>query len=258
MWEVHLKNGQALVLLSLWMLTLGWASGDDPGSVPDYTATALAAEGRPAEDRDRDEGRKPGQVLAFLGIEPGDRVAELMSGKGWYVEILSRVVGPKGQVFAHNSPFVLERFAEGALSTRLKNPDLANVTRINADLDKMKLPDGLDAVMIVLFYHDTYWQKVDRAKMNAEVFASLKPGGVYGIIDHSAEPGSGDRDVYTLHRVDEALVKQEILAAGFVLDGESDLLANPKDTRDYNVFRDVRTNRDNTDRFILRFKKPMN
>jgi predicted methyltransferase len=240
-----------------WIVVLGVSvvAGDGVG-VSEKMRKALSAEGRPAEDKARDAGRKPAEVLSFMGIGEGARVAELMCGRGWYVEVLSRVVGPSGRVFAHNSPFVLRRFAEAPLSRRLKNPDLANVTRVDAPLDEMTLPGELDAVLIVLFYHDTYWQDVDRARMNAAVFQALKPGGVYGVIDHRAEPGSGARDVQTLHRVDEALVKQEIIAAGFVLDGESDLLANPADTRDYNVFRDVRTDRDNTDRFVLRFRKP--
>ena len=109
---------------------------------------------------------------------------------------------------------------------------------------------------MVLFYHDTYWQGVDRTKMNKAVFDALAPGGIFGIVDHVAEAGSGDRDVSSLHRVDPELVKKELLAAGFVLDGESSILHNPEDRHDYNVFRDVRTNRDQTDRFVYRFRKP--
>ena len=207
---------------------------------------------RPEEDVKRDADRKPQQVMDFFGITPGQTVVELMAGGGYYVELLSQRVGPAGKVFAHNSPFVLKRFAEAPITDRLARPGLSNATRLDTELDDPKLPSGLDAVMIVLFYHDTYWQGVDRPKMNAAIFAALKPGGVYGVIDHYAENGSRDRDVETLHRVDAELVKAEILAAGFELDAESDLLRHPEDDRTTNVFR----MRGKTDRFVFRFRRP--
>ena len=228
-----------------------WAG--EPGQ---HLTKAVSAADRPEDDKARDAHRKPAEVLAFFGLESGDSVVELMSGSGYYIDILSRAVGPKGKTYAHNSPFVLKRFAEGPLSKRLENPSLDNVIRLNTELDDPNLPKDIDMVIIVLFYHDTYWQEVDREKMNRAVFDALKPGGVYGVIDHHAQAGSGARDVKTLHRVEAALVKKEIESAGFVFDGESDLLRHPEDTRDYNVFRDARTNRDRTDRFIYRFKKP--
>jgi len=226
--------------------------------LPAHLVKAVDHPNRPEADRDRDAGRKPAETLAFFGVKPGMRVVELMAGQGWYVEILARAVGEKGRVYAHNSPFVLERFAEGPLSARLEKPDLDNVVRINAPLDDPQLPDEVDAVLIFLFYHDAYWQKVNRPAMNRAVFEALKPGGVYGIVDHHAKPGSGAEAVQTLHRVDADLVKREILAAGFTLEAESDLLANPKDTRDYNVFRfrEAGMERDRTDRFVYLFRKP--
>jgi predicted methyltransferase len=109
----------------------------------------------------------------------------------------------------------------------------------------------------VLNYHDFVWQKVDRAKLNKAVFAALKPGGVYGIVDSSAAKGSGLRDVESLHRIDEDAVKQEITAAGFKLDGESDVLRNPDDPRDWNSSpRAAGDKRGTSDRFTLRFVKP--
>lgn len=212
------------------------------------------ADTRPAEDVARDADRKPSEVLDFFGIDEGMRVVELMAGRGYYVHMLAQRVGPSGHVYAHNSPFVLKRFAEKPLSDRLADPALANVERLDTELDDPRLPEGLDAVMIVIFYHDTYWQEVDRAKMNAAVFAALKPGGVYGVIDHHAEAGSGDRDVKRLHRVDAELVKREIVAAGFELEAESDLLRHPEDDRTINVFDEAI--RGKTDRFVYRFRKP--
>ena len=228
-----------------------------PDNVPQHLKKAVEDTTRPAEERERDAGRKPAEVLHFFELEPGDRVAELQTGRGWYLGILSRAVGEKGMAFGQNNPFVSERFVKDSVTKRIDAEKLTNTTYAVQELDDLKLPENLDLVVMVLFYHDTYWQKVDREKMNKAVFEALAPGGVFGIVDHVAEAGSGDRDVQSLHRVDPELVKKELLAAGFVLDGESDLLRNPDDTHDYNVFRDVRTNRDQTDRFVYKFRKPI-
>jgi predicted methyltransferase len=242
------------------------ACGASPPSPGEPTAPAAASAtppagekyaapvdtGRPPEDAARDADRKPQEVMDFFGITPGQTVVELMAGRGYYAELLSQRVGPNGKVYAHNSPFVLKRFAEEPLTARLARPSLANVERLDTELDAPGLPDGVDAVVIVLFYHDTYWQEVDRKAMNDAVFRALKPGGIYGVVDHHAEAGSGDRDVQSLHRVDAELVKEEILEAGFELDGESDLLRHPEDDRKTNVFK----MRGKTDRFTLRFRKP--
>ena len=217
---------------------------------------AIDTDARPAEDRARDAGRKPAEVLHFLGIGPGMTVAEMMAGAGYYVEVLARVVGPEGTVYAQNNKFVLERFAEKPLSERLENPDLGHVVRLDRELDDPGLPVGqLDAVLMILFYHDTFWMGADRSKMNRAIFDSLKPGGTYAIIDHHAESGSGDRDVKTIHRIDIELVKKDILAAGFELAAESDLLRNPDDDHTINVFKPEI--RGQTDRFVLHFRKPV-
>lgn len=216
---------------------------------------AVETDARPAEDRERDADRKPIDVLRFFHVQPGQVVAELMGGRGYYTEILSRAVGPKGKVYAQNNKFVLEKFAEEPLSKRLEHPDLANVVRIDRELDDPGLPVGaLDHALMILFYHDTFWMEVDRTKMNEAVFAALKPGGIYGIVDHHAQAGSKDRDVKTLHRIDVEVVKSEVLAAGFELVAESDVLAHPEDDRLRNVFDEAI--RGKTDRFVLAFRKP--
>jgi predicted methyltransferase len=216
--------------------------------------SAVPSRPRPEEDVERDADRRPQEVLKFFEVQEGQSVVELMAGRGYYVDVIARVVGPTGKVYAHNSPFVLERFAEGPISQRLTNPALAHVARIDTELDAPDLPKGVDAVLMILFYHDTYWQEVDRAKMNAAVFEALEPGGIYGIVDHHAEPGSGSRDVKSLHRIEASLVEKEILAAGFELVEGSDLLAHPEDDRKTNVFD--ASIRGKTDRFILKFRKP--
>jgi predicted methyltransferase len=222
---------------------------------------AIATEERPADDRARDEARKPYEVLRFFDIRPGMHVADLGAGFGYLSEIMARTVGPEGRVYLQNSPLVIERFAAKPLGERLARLDMPHIQRLDSEFDELGLPTGeLDAVIMVLFYHDTLWMpktaggNIDRAKMNRAIFDALKPGGVFGVIDHHAQDGSRDRDVNTIHRIDAALVKEEILAAGFELDAESDMLRHPDDDRTKNVFDP--SLRGHTDQFVYRFRKP--
>ena len=258
----------------LVVLALSCAVGLVPGCgvAPDHAAGHAPVVDdalRPAEDRARDENRKPGEVLGFFGIGEGMRVVDLQAATGYYTEWLSAVVGPAGAVIAQNNDFVVQRFADGPLDeriTRIAGAGRENITRLNAELDEMELPEGLDAAVFVRFYHDLFWlptpdgNLTDRAEFLRRVYDALVPGGIFGVIDHHAEAGSGDRDALDpregLHRIDAELVMAEILAAGFVLDAESDLLRNPDDTRDWNIFADDAARRDKTDRFVWRFVKP--
>lgn len=256
--------------LALFLTCLGGCTEKPPASAVDPQSPPVAADdaqgeelstelhgmtsSRPEQDIARDADRKPQQVMDFFEIEPGDKVVELMAGGGYYVHLLSERVGPEGKVWAHNSPFVLERFAEKLIAARMTLPGLDNVQRLDTPLDAPELPRDLDAVLMVLFFHDTYWQEVDRTKMLESVFNSLKPGGVFGVVDHHAEAGSGERDVKTIHRIDAALVKQEVEAAGFVLDAESDILQVSADDRTKSVF--LPEMRGKSDRFVYRFRKP--
>jgi predicted methyltransferase len=230
-------------------------AGADSVNVIDPLQQAIDHAERPDEDRARDAERRPREVLAFAGIAPGMVVADLMTGRGYYAEILARVVGPAGRVYAHNTPFVVDRFADEPLRQRLARPGLETVIRLDEELESPGLPRGeLDAALMVLFYHDTVWQGVDRAAMNRAIFEALRPGGAFIVIDHHAEEGSGVRDAETLHRIDAEVVKDEILAAGFLFDGESDVLRRDADDRTLNVFDDAI--RGKTDRFMYRFRKP--
>lgn len=208
-----------------------------------------------------DAGRKPAELLAFLDLKPGMRVADLMAGFGYTTELMARAVGPEGVVYAQNNRFVRERFAEPTWTERLATPAMANVQRLDTELDA-PFPadlDDLDMVVMVLFYHDTYWQKVDREAMNAAIFAALRPGGSYVIVDHSAAEGAGATGVQTLHRVEESLVRQEVEAAGFRLVERADFLRNPADTRDWNAAPRAAMEsgrRGESDRFVVRFRKP--
>jgi len=227
--------------------------------VPAYIAAAVSAPDRSADDRALDAGRKPGEMLAFFGIQPGMRVAEIGAGAGYTSELLSRVVGPSGKVYAQNSPMILEKYANLPWSARLSKPILSNIVRADREFDDPLPPEAtdLDAVLCVLFYHDTVWIGTDRAKMNKAIFASLKHGGVYGIVDHSAAPGAGLSAVKTLHRIEEKTLQTEIEQAGFQLVAEASFLRNPSDTRDWSDSPKVAGERRGTsDRFVLKFQKP--
>ncbi|MEO7094978.1 MAG: SAM-dependent methyltransferase [Polyangiales bacterium] len=227
--------------------------------VPAPIKAAIAAADRTDKDRALDAGRKPGEVFAFFKLAPGQKVGEVFSGPGYSTELMARVLGPDGKLYAQNTKEILEKFARKPLEERLAKPVMANTKAVEAPTETPfpVAPGELDAVICILNYHDFVWQKVDRAKVNAAVLAALKPGGVYGVVDHSAKAGTGLADVESLHRIDEETLKQEILAAGFKLDAESDVLRNPADARDWNSSpKAAAERRGQSDRFTLRFVKP--
>lgn len=226
--------------------------------IPSAVSDAVNAPGRPAADRALDAGRKPGQLMAFFGIAPGMKVADLFAGTGYTTEILARIVGPTGKVYSQNGPFP-PKFAKAkqAWDARLKEPALSNVVEVEHPFtDPANLlpvaPDSLDAVMINMNYHDLVGRGVDTKAFNAAIFKWLKPGGAYCVVDNSAQNGSGARDVSTLHRIDEAYEVKEIEQAGFNLAAASDILRNPKDDRTWFIMK----HRGEQDRFVLKFVKP--
>lgn len=221
-------------------------------------AAIVSAPDRDAADRDADVRRKPAELLAFLHLRPGMRVADLGAGFGYTTELLARAVGPTGQVYGQNPRFVLERFAEAGWSARLAKPVNANVVRVDREFVDPLPPEvrELDLVVNVLFYHDFEWMKVDRAAHNAAVFAALRSGGRYVIVDSSAADGAGASVSESLHRVEEALVVRELRAAGFELVDEADFLRNPADTRDFNALPWQNEREDFSDKFVLMFEKP--
>jgi predicted methyltransferase len=231
-----------------------------PRAAPGDTYDSIvAAPDRDAADRALDAGRHPAELLRFFGIKPGMKVAEISAGGGYTAELLARTVGDGGRVYATNSKFILERFAEKPWSERLSKPVMKNVVRVDRDFDDPLPVDAkdLDVVLIVLFYHDTVWMKTDRARMNAAVFAALRPGGIYGVVDHSSKAGAGTADAETLHRIDERLVRDEVTRAGFVFREDTAFLANPSDPRDWNASpRQAGERRGSSDRFVLKFEKP--
>src|SRR5690349_6157309 len=165
---------------------------------------AIAATDRSVDDRMLDAGRMPGEVLAFFKLAPGQKVGELFAGGGYTTELMARTVGDAGKIYAQNTKEVLDRFARKPWSERAAKPVMKNVVGVEQPTDAPFPPEAkdLDLVITILNYHDFVWQKADRTKLNAAVFAALKPGGIYAIVDHSAAKGSGTRDCETLHRID--------------------------------------------------------
>jgi predicted methyltransferase len=226
--------------------------------VPAPIKEAFTAADRTIDDRRLDAGRKAGEVLAFFRVAPGQKIGELVAGGGYTTELLVRITGKDGKVWAHNTKDILDRFARKPWTDRAARPVMSNVVALERPMDEPFPADvkDLDAVITILNYHDTVNWKTDRAKMNKAVFDALKPGGVYGIVDHSATAGSGTRDTETLHRIDEEVVKQEVVAAGFELEASSDVLRNPPDKRDWSTSpRVAGEKRGTSDRFTLRFVK---
>ncbi|MFT7517690.1 MAG: putative methyltransferase [Myxococcota bacterium] len=222
----------------------------------DLISASVSHPNRMGSDLKRDANRHPASVLDFFGIKPGMHVADMMAGDGYYTELLSRAVGEDGQVYCQNTAIPLRVFAEAPLTERLLNNRLPNVMRLDTEFKDAGLPTDLDAALLVRFYHDFGWQKVDRKVFNALMFNSLKSGGLFGVVDHHAKEGAGMSEGQRLHRVEAQLVRAEIEAAGFVFEAESQTLFNPDDTLDWKIFSSEHGGQDTTSRFIYLFRKP--
>jgi len=223
---------------------------------------ALAAASRPDADKKLDERRHPGDVLRFLGVKPGMAVFDVFAGGGYYTEILSSLVGPEGYV-VHYSNVPWEAFAKQSIDLRFKDNRLPNVERLVAPPEALRHHAAeFDVALFVLGMHDIYyadpdtgWVAIDAAVFASGIFDLLKPGGVLGVIDHNALPGAEVAvTAEKLHRIDPAVIIAELTSAGFVLEASSDRLANPDDDKNTSVF--LPENRFQTDRSLLRFKKP--
>ena len=250
-----LKRG--LFALALSLSFCGAAS-----AVPADVAAGVAATGRPDTARQLDEVRRPVEVLGWLGLEQGDRVLDYFTGNGYYAEIMARAVGPQGSVTGWNSPGfgTNERVRTALAGIRERN---SNAAFYHTPTTAISLaPEAYDFVLLHLVYHDAYWEsaqfnlpRIDPNTVTAAVFQATKPGGTVAVIDHVAAPGRETRaEVEATHRIDPAVIRADFERAGFVFDGESDLLRNPQDDRSVNVFDP--SIRGRTDRIVYRFRKP--
>jgi len=233
------------------------------GASPDVSAAlaaAVADSSRPPSDTTRDAERKPQQTLAFSGVKPGDQVGDYVADSGYFTRLFSSVVGSRGHVYAVE-PTAFFRFKRiPAAVTELQGYAVAhpNVTVTTAEvLEGLRFPEKLDLFWISRNYHDLhdkFMGPVDTAAFNKAVYKALKPGGLYVVLDHAAAPGAPADVTETLHRIEASTVRREVEAAGFKLDSESSILANPADPRKASVFDE--TIRGHTDQFILKFRKP--
>lgn len=254
-------NAVRFILYSLLALipATGLAAGDmNPAQPPVYVTQAIENPVRAADTKD-DARRQMAAVMTFTGVAPGDKVLELVPGQGYWTKVFSLVTGEEGHVYTV-WPEETMRYAAKSLDKwkdLVSEKPFTNVSLLTQPAAQLSVPEPVDIVFTCQNYHDyhdPFMGPVDMAAFNKRVFESLKPGGVYIVIDHAAPAGSGLADTNTLHRIDPAVVKQEVEAAGFVFDGASDALRNPADPHDVKVFD--KSIRGHTDQFVYRFRKP--
>lgn len=222
----------------------------------DVIADAIADPTRPESDRRQDVDRKSLEVLTFSGIKTGDHVADFIPGRGYVTRLFSKIVGANGHVYAV-VPSEMPDKAVTSVKEIADDPAYGNVTVVREPVNAFKAPEKLDMVWTSMNYHDLhndFFGPADLAALNKAIFTALKPGGIYLVLDHAAASGSGSRDTDTLHRIDPAIVKKEVLAAGFELEAQSDILKNPDDDHSLKVFDPAI--RGKTDKFIYRFRRP--
>lgn len=248
-------SGARRILALLAILELAW--GVNGYASPQSGATqalsesyrqAVASPIRTDEDRDADAKRKPLEFLQFTNVHPGMRVLDIAAGGGYSTQLLALIVGSSGTVWAQGPKLRPE------LERRLANHPQSNIVPVIRPFED-PVPDDatkLDLITIIMNYHDIAYMPVDRAKMDQRLFNALKPGGHLVVMDHSAKPGTGVSAAKSLHRIDEAVVMNELRQAGFQLEQESDFLRNPSDPREQ-AFFDMKIP---TDKFALRFVKP--
>jgi predicted methyltransferase len=243
--------------LTACLLLLATAADAAP---PANIAAAVADPARPSADTQRDADRKPAAMLEFAGIKPGQTVVDLIPGSGYFTRLFSAAVGPKGKVIAAATPKPANAPADApdrsaAARAIAADPHYSNVTVQQMPLKEFSVPAPVDLVWTSQNYHDLHNVKdLDVVAFDKAVFAALKPGGTFIVLDHSAEKGSGFRDTSTLHRSDEEAVKKEVESAGFRFVGASDALRNKADPRTAAVF-DAGI-KGHTDQFILKFVRP--
>lgn len=239
------------------VLALALSATAFAGAVPENITAALANPARPAQQRERDAGRKPGEVLAFAGVKPGDKVLDFLMGGGYFTRIFSGAVGQEGKVYAFQAQEFVAFQADYAKWQDETATFAPNIVPVRSSVGALILPEQVDLIFTAQNYHDLhlgYASAEQIAAINKGLFAALKPGGVLLVIDHYAPDGTGATLSNRLHRIDIATVKAEMAAAGFVLESESDLLREPADPRTANVFDP--SIRGKTDQFILKFRKP--
>jgi len=220
--------------------------------LPGYVIKAVANPARSKGEREADAHRLPAQTIAFAGVEPGMVIGEFIPGDGYFTHILSRVVGPKGKIYGiENTDWTNPAFDKKLMG------EYHNVILHSTRFGTFDIPEKIDLFWTTQNYHDMHILElgpVDVDAFNRLVFDALKPGGIYFVNDQAGNPGTTEKQIRALHRIDEAQVIREVTAAGFVLIDESDVLRHPRDDRTRSVFDPIV--RGQTDEFLLKFQKP--
>lgn len=223
-----------------------------------HVTAAIADAARPQADKDRDANRKPAEMVEFAGVKPGDKVADFIPGGGYFTRIFAKAVGPKGKVYA-----VINAPPAGApapanpppIRAVAGDPAYGNIEVVQVPLIEMKLPEPVDVLWTSQNYHDVYVRNPENGrKATKAIYDSLKPGGVFVVLDHSAPAGAAIDPADRTHRIDPAIVRKEVEAVGFKFVAESNVLRNPADDRTKPVFD--ASIRGKTDQFIFKFRKP--
>ena len=242
----------AAAMLALAAVGLGTAGASAQGAAPDYAAL-MAAPDRADADRQADKRRDPVPFLTFTGLRPGMKVLDMGAGAGYSTELDARAVAPNGTVYGQNPPDFSER-GKAAFAARLATPAMKNAVSLLQPFDDPVPADvrDLDVITFLFFYHDTTYMNVDRAQMDRKLFAALKPGGLLVIADHAAKPGADISVGKSLHRIDEAVLRKEVEAAGFKVVARGDFWQHPEDARDFTTQKPTGP----VDEFVLKFQKP--
>jgi predicted methyltransferase len=246
---------QGFAAFALLVASYGWTAGAaEP--LPSNIAAAAADPARAAQ-ASADALRHGPEILAFAGVTTGAKVVDLIPGGGYWTQLFAPSVGPGGHVYAvWPAEYVKVDGDEVGPYAKIagKYPNVSVLEQPGAQL---AAPEKVDLIFTAQNYHDyldKFMGPIDPMVLNKAAFAALKPGGTYLIIDHVAQAGSGARDTDTLHRIDPAIVKTQVTAAGFQFVGESKLLANASDDHAKKVFDP--SIRGKTDQFIYKFRKP--
>lgn len=252
---------RSLMMIFAAALALVSATPCLAAEIPPAISAAIADSARPAADTARDAQRKPAEVLAYAGIKPGMQVAELFPGGGYFTRLLSVTTGSGGHIYALTPlPGADGKDRSAAAKAIAADTHYGNVTALPLDYGSqaLGLPQQVDVVWTSDNYHDMInalaaMSDIDLPAALRHVYQSLKPGGVFIVIDHASTPGRGSDDSKTLHRIDPETVKAQITAAGFQFAGNSDILHNPDDPHTAKVFDPAIQGK--TDQFILKFTK---
>jgi predicted methyltransferase len=221
-------------------------------AMPDYAAL-IAAPDRSDADREADKRRDPLPLLKFAGPAPGMKVLDMGAGGGYSTELMARAVAPNGKVYGQ---FPADGFQKAIdnFNARLKTPAMSDAAADFRPFDDPIPPDvsNLDLITFLFYYHDTTYMNVDRAAMDRKMFAALRPGGILVLADHAAAAGADISVGKSLHRIDEAIVRKELEAAGFKFVAAGDFWRVPGDTRDFSSNRPPSP----VDSFVLKYQKP--